>query len=150
MYLEGGIIITKTLKEKRKKLRKQKFKTLYERIPFLKDMTFRERQWWIRYYKLKTTWEKHNLPGEFPDEKYLPLQPPYPWDEPNYLDGYLGVNSEINCKLRKVEYLFLDKDIDWIHTKLEDIEFPDVIECNFSDLEGCGDCRFRFKCELKG
>ena len=24
-----------------------------------------------------------------------------------------------------------------------------VIFCNFSELEGCGDCRYRVKCELR-
>nr|CAH2570320.1 unnamed protein product [uncultured archaeal virus] len=112
-------------------------------------MEYRERTWWIRYYKLRTTWIKQFPEKKFPPDKYQPFRDVKPWDEPNYLNGYLGVNHEVNWCLHKIEMFFLDSGLNWIHTKLEDIDFPDMIECNFSDLEGCSDCRFRFKCELK-
>ncbi len=136
-------------KKLNQKSRNQKFKTLYERIPFLKDMAYRERTWWIRYYKLRTSWTQ-NFPDWlkfYPDE--YPVGDIKPWEEPNYLNGCLGENHQLNCDLLDIEMLFLALGYDWIHTKLEEIEFPELIECNFSDLEGCSDCKYRFKCELK-
>ncbi|KYC46631.1 MAG: hypothetical protein AMQ22_02091 [Candidatus Methanofastidiosum methylothiophilum] len=132
-----------------KKAKERKFQTLYSQIPFLADKTYRERTWWIRYYKIRTTWINNFPTLPFYPDELLPLRGPKPWDEPNYLDGYLGFNSTINCDLYDLEDLFLALGYDWIHTRLEDIKWPGMIECNFSDMEGCSDCRYRFKCELK-
>ena len=43
----------------------------------------------------------------------------------------------------------VENGYDWIHVKLEEIDFPDVVECDFTDAESCQECRYRFKCELK-
>lgn len=137
-------------KEQLRKAKKQKFQILYEQIPFLRTMGFRERQWWIRYYKLRTTW-KTNFPSlEFPPDEFHTLYTVKPWDEPGYLNGYLGVNHDVNCDLLDIEELFLVLGYDWIHTRLEDIDWPGVIECFYAPNEDCMGCRFRFKCELKG
>jgi hypothetical protein len=137
-------------KKEFKKRRNQKFQTLYGRIPFLRTMGFRERQWWIRYHKLRHTW-KTNFPSlEFPPDEFHTLYVVKPWDEPDYLNGYFGVNHEVNCDLHDIEILFLALGYDWIHVKLEDIIWPDIIECLYAPDEDCTECRFRFKCELKG
>lgn len=163
-----------TMEQQFKKFRKKKFKTLYEQIPFLKGMEYRERAWWIRYYKLRHTWKTHfNNLHFYPDEllekvindKHLfefkkgtieydsnnPIERinSLPWDKPNYKQGYLGGNHQLNDDLDDIEWLFKRLNYDWIHVKLEEINFPDIIDCDFSDTEGCQDCRYRFKCELK-
>lgn len=128
-----------TMEQQFKKFRKKKFNTLYEQIPFLRGMEYRERTWWIRYYKLKTVWKKHYPGKQFPPEK-IQIHDVKPWDEPDYLNGYLGVNHDINVSLYELEVLFVENGYDWVHVKLEEIDFPDVIDCDFSDIEGCQDC----------
>lgn len=99
----------------------------------------------------------NNFPSlEFPPDEFHTLYSVKPWDEPDYLNGYLGVNHEVNCDLKDIEELFLylgkgkiKGSYDWIHTKLEEISFPDVIECFYTPDEDCTECRFRFKCELR-
>jgi hypothetical protein len=107
--------------KQKRKYKNLKFKTLYDTIPFLKDLDKQERFKQIKKYKLITAWEQNG--GEHYDN--------YGWFR-------LGV---IEQELEKNE-------VDWQHIKLEDIKFPDVVVCDFSDEEGCQDCKNRFKCEM--
>ena len=137
-------------KEQLKKARKKKFQTMYDRIPFLKDLSYSKRAWWIRYYKLKHTWKTHFPKLHFTPDDYIPFTDIKPWEKPNYLNGYLGFNHDVNCDLLDIEMLFNALEYDWVHVKLEDIKFPEVVDCNFDGVSfTCQDCRYRFKCELK-
>lgn len=128
--------------------RKKKFKTLYDQIPFLEGMEYRERTWWIRYYKLKHTWKTHfNNLHFYPDDYFIGKIKP--WEKPTYKSGYLGQNHQLNADLVDIECLFSRLCYDWVHVKLEEIDFPDIIDCDFSDIEGCQDCRNKFECELR-
>lgn len=162
------------LKEARQKLKNHKFQSLYSQIPFLADKSYPERTWWIRYHKLRHAWKTHfNNLHFYPDElidqilndkhtfeyrkgttQYDPENPlervnPLPWDKPNYKHGYLGHNHQLNADLDDIECLFKRLDYDWVHVRLEDISWPGVVECDYTDAEGCNDCKYRFKCELK-
>ena len=163
-------------REQLKKARKRRFKTMYDRIPFLQDLSYSERTWWIRYYKLKTCW-KNNFPNlEFYPDEHIPnihhdkhyfefnykttqydsdnvfeRVEPLPWDKPNPKSGVLGVNHDVNIDLLDIEMLFKALEYDWEHIKLEEISFPVVVDCNFDGVScTCQDCRYRFKCELRG
>jgi hypothetical protein len=147
----GDFMSRETLKEQLKQAKNKKFQTMYDRIPFLQDLTYDERTWWIRYYKLKHTW-KTNFPNQdFHPDNYIPFTGIKPWEKPNYLNGYLGFNHDVNCDLLDIEILFMKLGYDWVHVKLEDIKFPEVIDCNYDGVSfTCQDCRYRFKCELRG
>lgn len=145
----GGIITTSNIKKQMINLKNQKYQTLYSKIPFLTTMPFEVRTWWIRYYKLKQTWKTHfNNLHFYPDD--YPIGSIPPWEEPNYKNGYLGHNHQLNADLNDIEWLFMQLHYDWMNTRLREIKFPEKIECNFNLEYGCFDCRYRLKCELRG
>lgn len=48
-----------------------------------------------------------------------------------------------------IEQELEENEVDWQHIKLEEIKFPNVIECDFAPSEGCQICKSRFKCGLR-
>lgn len=150
MSLTGGHKMKRIDYEKEfKKRRNKKFQSLYSQIPFLATMPYHVRTWWIRYHKLKHTWKTNfNNLHFYPDD--YPIGEIPPWEKPNYKNGYLGHNHQLNADLDDIECLFKRLGYDWIHVRLEDIEWPGVVECNYNDAEGCNGCRFRFRCEIRG
>jgi hypothetical protein len=95
-----------------------------------------EKMWWIRYAKLKEAWEElypeREFPAEIDDGPILSK----PWKDPFH---------PANDQLQKVQIEIEKEMVDWQRIQVNN----GVIFCNFSDLEGCSDCRFRFKCEIK-
>lgn len=96
-----------------------------------------EKMWWIRYAKLQTAWEelypKTEFPAKIPDGPILTR----PWEDPFH---------PINDQLQKVQIEVEKYLVDWERIQVDN----GLIFCRFAEQEGCSDCRYRFKCELKG
>lgn len=96
-----------------------------------------EKMWWIRYAKLKTAWEEiypeKEFPAELPDGPILTK----PWKDPF---------NPLNDQIIKAENIIEKQMVDWERIQVSN----GLIFCNFHDIESCSDCKYRFKCEIKG
>lgn len=114
----------------------KKFKSIFNKIRFIRGKSIREQLWWIKFYRLQNTWKKHyNKP--FPGDRFVDkiifnsnrdddYRDPNPWDGWNYKHGWLGQNHMVNSVLDDVIWLFDDRLIVWENIPLFDIVFPKV------------------------
>ncbi len=96
-----------------------------------------EKMWWIRYAKLQTAWEELHPQIEFPAQISNGPLLTKPWKDPFH---------PANDQLQKVQVEVEKYLVDWERIQVDN----GLIFCNFSDVEGCNNCKYRFKCELKG
>ena len=131
-------------KEILKKAESRKYNQIYDKIPFIRGKDKREQMWWIRFYRLRTVWQKHKT-TMFPGDRFVDgiifnsnrsddcggggCRDANPWDAPNYRHGFLGRNHQVNFVLCEVEECFMDECIEWERLPLFDIEFPQVSGC---------------------
>lgn len=141
-------VVIMDYKNLHKRFRTQKFSELSKDNEFI-GLSPREKQWWIRYFKLKYLW-KHTYPEtEFPaliidgplngrprNTRTIKL-----CDEP-----WLDKNHSLNRKLDEVMEVFEEDDIKW--ERYQDYT-TDVLFCNHDEGNGHTGCKNYDKCELR-
>jgi len=136
VFLNGGFKMGINYKELINEAKNKKFKHIFDKIRYIRGKTLREQLWWIRFYRLQNTWQKHyttKFPGDrfvdkiiYNSNRHDDYRDPNPWDAGSYKHGWLGQNHMVNQVLKDVEELFDSECIEWENIPVFDIKFPKV------------------------